>query len=90
MSQAGMLGALKDPKYKENFGIKLNSLKGKNVKGMMKSEFAPMVRPSQYTNLARAVMNKASDKIATGALDINTALQQAEDDIRKQIDTEKK
>jgi multiple sugar transport system substrate-binding protein len=79
MTRSGRLSALKDPKFKQNFGADLKSLQGKNVSGIFKSQPAPAVSPSQYTDLAQNAMNAAIGDIVSGTKDINTALREADE-----------
>jgi multiple sugar transport system substrate-binding protein len=85
MSEHGRLSSLKEQKMRDNYGIDLVSLKGKNVKGIFKAAFADPAPYSEYDQIIGKYLSQAADQTASGSVDINTALRQAEAAANKAI-----
>jgi multiple sugar transport system substrate-binding protein len=85
ISREGSLSSLNDPKMKDEFGKAVESLKGKNVKGVLKNPPADSVPPNKYEDLVNGELNKIVGKVLGGTIDINSALRQAEEAANKAI-----
>lgn len=90
MNKRGRLTTLKDPGIKEGFGSDLQTLKGKNVKGIFSSTPAVSRYNDKYSDIAKSQVAPAMDKVIKGETDINTALREAEDAANKLIEAELK
>jgi multiple sugar transport system substrate-binding protein len=85
ISRNGKLAALKDPKYKQNFGADVPELKGKHLQSIFKSTPSPAQVISLYENSGRDSLNAVAKQVASGQMDINTALRTAQQDAEKKV-----
>jgi multiple sugar transport system substrate-binding protein len=79
VTRSGRLSALVDKKIQTNFGVDLDSLKGKNVQAVFKNRSAIAQHESNYSTLATKELDDAAAKVVKEQADINTALREAEE-----------
>jgi ABC-type glycerol-3-phosphate transport system substrate-binding protein len=83
----------KDSSMRSEYGKNLSYLQGKNVQAIFKTTPAPNVPPSKYEDIAKPkdyLNDKTTKVVFEQGVDINTALRQAEEEINKLIDQNKK
>ncbi|GAA3412362.1 ABC transporter substrate-binding protein [Paenibacillus hodogayensis] len=80
---------MKDPKYKQMFAQDLPEMKGKNIAGVFKSSSAPAPVNSIYYAKANSIVSAEFTNVVTNKKDVNTALRDAEEQIKLHIKTEK-
>jgi multiple sugar transport system substrate-binding protein len=80
---------VKDEQMQKEYG-KGAGLEGKNIKALFYNEYGPSRKPSEYNDVLNPISTKYFRKIVYEKLDINTALRQAEEEMNKAIETEKK
>jgi multiple sugar transport system substrate-binding protein len=92
MSKKGRVSVLQNQSVRDEFGKELASFKGKNISAIFKSTPAPAGQTSQFNSLvSEPVINTSLTKaILEQGVDINTALRQAEEQINKTVDQNKK
>lgn len=88
VTRSGRLSALKDTKFKTNFGESLESLKGKNITGAFSYKSAVPPRASEYAALASTQLTEAANRVVSGAEDVNTALTKADELANQKIAAE--
>jgi multiple sugar transport system substrate-binding protein len=88
VTKSGRLSALKDKKFRENFGADLKSLKGKNTAGAFNYKPAISPQASLYENAANKALNDAVSKVLSGALDANSALRAAQEQANQAVAAE--
>lgn len=88
--KTGRVSALKDPKFQQAYGADMPLLKGKNIQSIFKSKPAPAPRLSTYYSKASGIMTTKFQDYADGKKDVNTALREAEEEINKYIEGQKK
>jgi multiple sugar transport system substrate-binding protein len=80
----GRISVLKNDQLRSVFGQNLSYLKGKNINAIFKSNPAANFPPTEFDVPARAIMNSDTAKaVFMDHVDINTALQQADEAINK-------
>jgi multiple sugar transport system substrate-binding protein len=84
-SQNKRLTSLNDPAIKAEFGKNSTFLNGKNLAGVFKNVAARNPSPSIYSNLVLPLVNTASNNVADGKTDINTALKDADEKANQAI-----
>lgn len=85
ITEHGRFTSLNDQEIKDMYGINMKSLEGKNIKAVFQSAFAPPYPPTDYDSLVTPHLNEAVNAVIDGALDINTALRQAEEASNRDI-----
>jgi multiple sugar transport system substrate-binding protein len=86
MTKQGRLTALTDRQIREQFGQGMESMKGKNVKGMLALPFAIGAKYTIYDNVAGKYLDQAATAVANGQKDVNTALREAQEQANKEIE----
>lgn len=86
MTRNGRMSSLKDPKMKEAFGTKLSTYPGRNFSGIFKSPAAPDYPRTDYDDIVGKYITAAANNYASGKVDLNTALRQAEEQASKEIE----
>jgi multiple sugar transport system substrate-binding protein len=84
-SQNKRLTSLNDSAIKAEFGKNSAFLNGKNLTGVFKNVAARNPAPSIYSNLVLPLVNTASNNVAAGKTDINTALKDADEKANQAI-----
>ncbi|TNJ67056.1 extracellular solute-binding protein [Paenibacillus hemerocallicola] len=87
--KSAKLPVMKDPKYRQAFGQDLPELKGKHIEGVFKSKSAPAPANSIYYAKALSLLNAEYANVVKSTKDVNTALRDAEEQIKQYINTEK-
>lgn len=87
-TKRGRLSAWKDPKMKEQFGVQLNALKGKNVAALFAN--TPIVPKgiTIYDDFAKDAIGKQLSGFTSGQMDVNSMLRQAEEAANQAIASE--
>jgi multiple sugar transport system substrate-binding protein len=84
IAKNGRISVLKNDQLRSVFGQNLSYMKGKNIDAIFKSAPAANYPPTEFDTQARAVMNSdTANAVFKEHLDINTALQQADEAINK-------
>ncbi|WP_158301713.1 ABC transporter substrate-binding protein [Paenibacillus mesophilus] len=81
------LPVLKANNIEQEFGKNLAYLQGKNVKAAFKTNAAKALPVSKYDSFAEEYITRAIEPVVKGEKDINTALREAEEQISKNIET---
>ncbi|MFB9756325.1 ABC transporter substrate-binding protein [Paenibacillus hodogayensis] len=82
---------LKSSQIKAAFGQNAELFNGKNVSAMSPLKYAPVTTYNQYTNQAAAtIIPKHINDVRDGKTDINSALRQAEEEVNKYIEENRK
>lgn len=81
------LPVLKANNIEEEFGKNLPYLQGKNLKAAFKTTPAKALPVSKYDSFAEEYITRAIEPVVKGEKDINTALREAEEQILKNIET---
>jgi multiple sugar transport system substrate-binding protein len=85
-SHLGRKTPMKDQKFEKEFLKGVPAFEGKNIQSMFKSKPAPSAPPySLYYNKAQNIVADEFDKYNIGGKDVNTALRDAEERIKKLI-----
>lgn len=86
------LSTLANSEMRQQFGTQLESLniKAKNVAGIFKGKIIAAPKFSPYERLARTPYQDNMLKVFSGAMDVNTALRDADEKINKLLDEQKK
>ncbi|MEF3304447.1 ABC transporter substrate-binding protein [Paenibacillus sp. GYB003] len=82
-SKAGNMTVLKNPDIQKAYGT--NAYKGKNLQAAFHNKFAPVMRKTPYDADVEKAATQHIVNLATGKIDINTALRQAKDQADKKI-----
>ncbi|MEF3307037.1 ABC transporter substrate-binding protein [Paenibacillus sp. GYB003] len=80
---------MKDPKFKQAFGQELPELKGKHIEGVLKSKTELAPPNSLYYSKGLSLLNAEYANVMKNTKDLNTALRDAEEQIKQHIATEK-
>ncbi|TNJ67851.1 extracellular solute-binding protein [Paenibacillus hemerocallicola] len=88
-TRGGAITTLRSPGVKAEFGKDVPSLTGKHVEDIFKSKPVPYPTASMYRSKAESLLKKEFDKFAAGGMDVNTALNQADEAINKLIEAER-
>ncbi|MDF2724810.1 MAG: transporter substrate-binding protein [Paenibacillus sp.] len=80
---------MRDSKYKQMFAQDLPEMKGKNIAGVFKSSSAPAPVNSIYFAKASSIVTTEFTNVVTNKKDVNTALRDADEQIKLYIKTEK-
>jgi multiple sugar transport system substrate-binding protein len=86
MTKQGRLSGLSDKQIRDQFGQGMESMKGKNVKGMLALPFALGAKYTIYDNVAGKYLDQAAKEVAQGTKDVNTALREAQEQANKDIE----
>ncbi|TMV45938.1 carbohydrate ABC transporter substrate-binding protein [Paenibacillus mesophilus] len=82
---------LKSSQIKAAFGQNAEMFRGKNISAMSPKKYAPAATYDQYTNQAAAtIIPKHVHNVRDGKTDINSALRQAEEEVNKYIEDNRK
>jgi multiple sugar transport system substrate-binding protein len=84
------VSALKDPKFKQMFGMDIPELRGKRLESIFKSTNAPIPLTSLYYSKASSLLTAEYINAVTDKKDVNTALRYAQEQIQKYVESEKK
>jgi multiple sugar transport system substrate-binding protein len=82
----GYVSPLVNTKMQEQFGAEIEFLKGKNVQAIFKSKNAIPDPMSIYRNDSLNILLEEHGKYIMGQMDVNTALNRAEERINKKIE----
>jgi multiple sugar transport system substrate-binding protein len=82
--------ALKDPKFKQLFGMDIPELRGKRLESIFKSTNAPIPSTSIYYSKASSLLTAEYINAVTDKKDVNSALRDAQEQIQKYVESEKK
>ncbi|CAG7640471.1 ABC transporter substrate-binding protein [Paenibacillus allorhizosphaerae] len=85
--KVGQLSVLKDPKYNLMFGADIPQLQGKRIQSIFKSKPAPAPAYSIYYNQSYAILNNKFIEVVTDKKDVNSALREAEEEIKQSIES---
>jgi len=80
---------MKNEKIKKEIGRDLNALKGKNTNAFTINKLAPTPVFSKYEAKVRPILNKAYKQAVLGQKDANTALREAEEEMKAVVEAEK-
>ncbi|WP_186446005.1 ABC transporter substrate-binding protein [Paenibacillus cremeus] len=89
LSKTGTMSALKTDAVKKAFGEQ-SEYKDHNLKAVYFNKFAEMSQKTKYDNALQDAYFAPMKQVASGDVDINTALRQAEEVANKKLDEEKK
>ncbi|TNJ62032.1 extracellular solute-binding protein [Paenibacillus hemerocallicola] len=89
LSRRGKLSPLRSENVKQALGAANSSLKDKGLPGIFKSKPVPYPVASTYRGKAEAIAIAKFKLYLEGALDVNTAIAQADEEINKRVDAEK-
>ncbi|CAG7610778.1 hypothetical protein PAESOLCIP111_01286 [Paenibacillus solanacearum] len=81
----GKLTVLKNTQIMDQFAADQEFAKGKNIKGIFKSEPTTLIPQSKYNGSVDAAIRKAFVSVFEGKTDINTALRTAKEEADKNI-----
>ncbi|MDF2724533.1 MAG: family 1 extracellular solute-binding protein, partial [Paenibacillus sp.] len=84
-SKGGRVTPLQSTEIKQAFGKNKAVFNGKNVQGIFKSKPVKYPIASQYRSLAEGLLRNKFNEYVKGAIDVNTALAQAEEEINKGV-----
>jgi multiple sugar transport system substrate-binding protein len=87
--KSAKLSVMKDPKFRQAFGQDLPELQGKHIEGVFKSKSAAAPPNSNYYSKAYSLLTAEYTNAVKNVKDVNTALRDAEDQIKQHIVTEK-
>lgn len=82
-TKMGQMSTLLNPEMKLRFGEEMPQLKGKSIQSIFKSNPAPFPKFSRYNRQAQPLLVENLNKVIAGAMDINTALRDAEERINQ-------
>jgi multiple sugar transport system substrate-binding protein len=86
ISRTAQMPAIQNPKVREQFGAGIDSMKGKNVQAIFKTEPAEEIELTEVNStVGKKIMDGFAFKIYHEQLDINTALRQADEEINKKM-----
>ncbi|CAG7613818.1 ABC transporter substrate-binding protein [Paenibacillus allorhizosphaerae] len=89
MNKRGRLTSLIDPKAKQDFGVRLKSLEGKNVNAIFYNKNGVRRGIDKYSQIASSHIGPAmNQKVLANNVDIITALREAEELANKKIEEE--
>jgi multiple sugar transport system substrate-binding protein len=89
-SKEGTIPTVKSADVKSAYAQNQKAYTGKNIKSFFPEKSAPISNKDKYNGIASGKANTAFQEIATGKKDVNTALRDAAEAARKEIDAEKK
>ncbi|MFC6228842.1 ABC transporter substrate-binding protein [Paenibacillus allorhizosphaerae] len=84
-TRSGKLTVLKNAQILDQFAADQEFAKGKNIKGIFKSEPSTLIPQSKYNGPVDAAIRKAFVSVFEGKTDINTALRTAKEEADKNI-----
>ncbi|MBD2860741.1 ABC transporter substrate-binding protein [Paenibacillus oceani] len=84
VTRSGRISALKDARFKENFGKDLVALQGKNVPALFNNVQAFKPPVTKEVSAVTKIINAAAKEIEDGK-DINTALREADEKANKEL-----
>lgn len=87
-SKSGRVTPLLKAEIKQAFGLNEVVFRGKNVQGIFKSKPVKYPIASQYRGKAEGVVRAKFNEYVNGAIDVNTALAQADEEINKAVAAE--
>ncbi|WP_158606691.1 ABC transporter substrate-binding protein [Paenibacillus ginsengarvi] len=87
-SKSGRVTPLLKADIKQAFGINKPVFKGKSVQSIFKSKPVKYPIASQYRSKAEGIVRVKFDEYVKGAVDVNTALAQADEEINKAVAAE--
>jgi multiple sugar transport system substrate-binding protein len=79
-----------DKEILKEFGKELKGVEGKNVRALIYNEYGPSRKPNEYNSVVTAVPLKYFEKIVYEKTDVNTALRQAEEEMKQKVEAAKK
>jgi multiple sugar transport system substrate-binding protein len=85
LSEKGVLPVIKNDEVVKKFASKLGSLQGKRLDWMAKMKPQSLYGPSEYDRVPDKYITQALKDVITGASDINTALNKAEEQSNKDL-----
>ncbi|ULL16555.1 carbohydrate ABC transporter substrate-binding protein [Paenibacillus sp. H1-7] len=89
MNKRGRLTSLTDPKAKQDFGVNLKSLKGRNIDAIFYNKNGVRRGIDKYSQIASTQIGPAmNQKVLANNVDIITALREAEELANKEIEKE--
>jgi multiple sugar transport system substrate-binding protein len=91
ISKSGRISVLQNDKIREDFGKDLDYMQGKNTPAIFKTTPAANFPPTEFDRAAKKIINEQkAEAVFQKGLDINSALSQAEEELNKVIEQEKK
>lgn len=90
LARRGFLPAINDSSLKPLFGENLQSLQGKNIEAIYKSNYGTMAPPTPYDPLVKQVVQNALNKMNNENLDVNTIARYAKEEADKAIESANK
>lgn len=88
VEKTARVSALKDPKYKQQLGKQVPELQGKRLASVFKSVPAPAPEYSIYFSKSDSLLRAKFTRVMQNAMDINTALREADEEISSYISTQ--
>lgn len=82
----GKLTVLNDSSILDQFAADLEFVKGKNIKGIFKSQPSKLIAQTDYNPAVGNAIRQAFVKVFDGKTDINTALREAKDQADQKVD----
>ncbi|WP_158302132.1 ABC transporter substrate-binding protein [Paenibacillus mesophilus] len=89
MARSGKLSVLKDKKFQDEFGKKMDHVQGKNVQAIFKTTPAKPFPPTVYGSKAFNEITKVMTTVVKNKVDINTALRSYDELMDKYIEENK-
>ncbi|GAA3406302.1 ABC transporter substrate-binding protein [Paenibacillus hodogayensis] len=87
-SKSGRVSPLQKAEIKQAFGMNKEVFRGKSVQSIFKSKPVKYPIASQYRGKAELIVRTKFSEYVTGAIDVNTALAQADEEINKAVAAE--
>lgn len=87
ISRTGKMPAIRSPKVEAEFGAGVDSLKGKHIEAIFKTQPAAGIEVSEYNStIGKKAIDDILPKVVLENLDVNTALRMAEEEINKKLE----
>lgn len=76
ITEHGRFTGLSNETIKNKYGVNMKSMRGKSIKAVFKSSFAPPYQPTVYDELVHKELSAIAKKMIETGMDVNTALRE--------------
>ena len=87
LARTGRIPTIQNEELEKLYGADIPVLQGKTIANIFKTEPREVVKPHEFESDVRKFVNDAAKRIALEGIDVNTAIREADEAIKKELQT---
>jgi len=87
LARTGRIPTIQNEELEKLYGADIPVLQGKTIANIFKTEPREVVKPHEFESDVRKFVNDAAKRIALEGIDVNTAIREADEAIKKELET---